>query len=141
MGGVKSVMRNKLGFTLVEMIIVVALVAILAAAAIPMYTTNIKNARRSEGVAATLSVLNGAKNYYLDNNTFVGATLSNIDVDVGDALAHWNITLTPAATSIVITASGTGSGNYAGLSAILTYTIGNPNTTVIVDESGSVIFN
>lgn len=49
--------KNKAGFTLVELLIVVAIVAILGAFAIPSYQNYIKNAKSAQGLA----VLNSYK--------------------------------------------------------------------------------
>lgn len=49
----KSVMNKQSGFTLIELMIVVAIVAILAAIALPAYQTYTKKAKFSEVVAAT----------------------------------------------------------------------------------------
>ncbi|MGK4474544.1 type IVa pilus major pilin TapA [Aeromonas molluscorum] len=46
-------MRKQTGFTLIELMIVVAIVAILAAIALPAYQTYTKKAKFSEVVAAT----------------------------------------------------------------------------------------
>ena len=46
-------MKNQSGFTLIELMIVVAIVAILAAIAIPTYQTYSKRAQFSEAVAAS----------------------------------------------------------------------------------------
>ena len=43
-------MRKESGFTLTELMVVVAVVAILSAAAIPMYTDNVKKTRVQEAV-------------------------------------------------------------------------------------------
>lgn len=42
-------MRNRKGFTLIELLIVVVIVGILALAAIPLITSNTRDARRAEG--------------------------------------------------------------------------------------------
>lgn len=49
----KSVMNKQSGFTLIELMIVVAIVAILAAIALPAYQTYTKKAKFSEVVTAT----------------------------------------------------------------------------------------
>ncbi|MGE6168758.1 pilin [Aeromonas media] len=49
----KSNMKKQSGFTLIELMIVVAIVAILAAIALPAYQTYTKRAKFSEVIAAT----------------------------------------------------------------------------------------
>ncbi len=52
------------GFTLIELMVVVIILGVLAAVAIPLYTDYIKNARTSEGVARLGSVMTASKAYY-----------------------------------------------------------------------------
>ena len=49
----KSAMKKQSGFTLIELMIVVAIVAILAAVALPAYQNYTKKAKMTELVAAT----------------------------------------------------------------------------------------
>lgn len=49
----KSNMKKQSGFTLIELMIVVAIVAILAAIALPAYQTYTKKAKFSEVITAT----------------------------------------------------------------------------------------
>ncbi|MGE6293549.1 pilin [Aeromonas media] len=52
----KSNMKKQSGFTLIELMIVVAIVAILAAIALPAYQTYTQKAKFSEAIAATGSL-------------------------------------------------------------------------------------
>lgn len=66
-------MRSTRGFTLIEVMITVAIVAILAAIAVPSYSNYIRRARLSE----TLAVLSGMRvkmeQFFQDNRTYNGA--------------------------------------------------------------------
>jgi type IV pilus assembly protein PilE len=48
--------RRRSGFTLIEALIVVAVIAVLAAIAVPMYQDSVRNARRADAVAALTAV-------------------------------------------------------------------------------------
>ena len=61
------------GFTLVELMIVVIIVGILAAVAIPMYTGATEKSRATECVAALGTIRSAMRNYYAEHVTFVNA--------------------------------------------------------------------
>ena len=58
------------GFTLVELMVVVIIVGILAAVAVPIYRQNVKRAMASEGAALLGSVLTAERVYYAEHNTY-----------------------------------------------------------------------
>jgi type IV pilus assembly protein PilE len=62
------------GFTLIEMMIVVAVIAIIAAVAIPSYQDSIWKGKRGEAKAAILKALQAEERYYTQNNTYVAYT-------------------------------------------------------------------
>lgn len=63
------------GFTLIELMIVVAVVAILAAIAYPSYSEHIRKTRRAQAKADLVEYMQMAERFHTVNNTYVGFTL------------------------------------------------------------------
>ena len=63
--------RNQGGFTLVELMIVVIIVGILAAVAIPMYQGATERAKASEAVAALGTIRGAMRVYFAEHGTYV----------------------------------------------------------------------
>jgi len=63
------------GYTLMELMIVVAIIGILATLAIPSYTSHVRRTRRSDATATLLAAQAGMERYYAENNTYASATL------------------------------------------------------------------
>jgi type IV pilus assembly protein PilA len=61
---VDKVMKSKGGFTLIELMIVVAIIGVLAAIAIPAYQDYVKRAKMSEVLYIFDAVATGATEYY-----------------------------------------------------------------------------
>lgn len=57
-------LKNKKGFTLIELMIVVAIIGILAAVAIPAFLNYIKRSKTSEATAILKSITEGQVNFY-----------------------------------------------------------------------------
>lgn len=62
--------RKQDGFTLIELMVVVAILAILAIIAIPRILAALDNARRSEAVATATSVANAFARYYIEHEEY-----------------------------------------------------------------------
>ena len=67
-------MRSR-GFTLLEVMIACAIVAIVAAIAYPSYKTSVQKSRRSDATTALLGVASQMERYSTEKGTYATATL------------------------------------------------------------------
>jgi type IV pilus assembly protein PilE len=63
---------NPPGFTLIELMIAVAIVGILAAIAYPSYTEHIRSSRRADAQGALYGLQQAMERYYTLNSTYAG---------------------------------------------------------------------
>jgi type IV pilus assembly protein PilE len=70
-------MRKNKGFTLVELMITVAIVGILASIAIPAYSDHVAKSRRADAKAALSQLAQAMERYYTEKSTYVGATVGS----------------------------------------------------------------
>ena len=59
-------MKNKKGFTMVEVLVVLVIVAILAAVATPIYLANVQRSRASEAIASMALIRQAERDYVIN---------------------------------------------------------------------------
>mgnify|MGYP001486878868 CR=1 FL=1 len=124
------------GFTLIEIMVVIAIIAVLAAIAIPNYTDYIRRGKISEATAELSSMRVKMEQFFQDNRTYVGACLLTPPAlptvapqPVGRYFAY-NCTNVAAAT-YTVNAVGNAAQGMGGF----TYTIDQSNTKVTVSAT------
>mgnify|MGYP000423826004 CR=1 FL=1 len=73
--------KKNIGFTLIELMIVVAIIGILAAIAYPSYTDSVTGTFRKDGQADLLGASQAAERFYTANFTYVGFSLGTASTD------------------------------------------------------------
>jgi|WetSurSiteA1Bulk_404760.scaffolds.fasta_scaffold93363_2 type IV pilus assembly protein PilE len=122
--------RSTAGFTLIELMIVVVIVAILASIALPSYESYVRRAKLREATASLADMRIKMEQYYQDNRNYgpaggncvpvVSADNFSITCAVG---AGGDQTFVATASSLAGRGLGSGAGEYA-------YTINETNTRV-----------
>lgn len=72
-------MEREAGFTLIEMLIVLAIMMVLAAIVYPSYTGYVVKARRIEGQVALMEAVQQEERYYTRSNTYIGFSADSTD--------------------------------------------------------------
>ena len=134
---VNSNLRNVKGFTLVEMMITVAIIAIITASAWPSYERYQQKGRRADGISALLQNSAQLEKCYINNSTYVGCTLLT-----ASARNYYVIANALAAETYVLTATPNAGSAQASDNECATFTINELGvkgfTTTSTDPVGTL---
>jgi type IV pilus assembly protein PilE len=126
-------MRKARGFTLIEIAVVVAIIGILAAIAIPSYQQYLRKGRRATAEAFLSDVASRQQQYLLDARGYaLGATaFSDLGIPTlpPDVTTYYVVTMTPAAATVPPTFTATATPIAGGVQA--------PDGTLAIDNTGA----
>ena len=120
-------MRRHTGFTLIEVMIVVAIVAILSAIAIPSYSEYVIRSRITDGIAGLAGMRVKMEQYFQDNRSYAGTPAACATGSIAPLPEAKNFTFTcPTLTVDTYLVTATGTGPMDGF----VYTLNQSNTRV-----------
>ena len=132
------------GFTLIELMIVVSIIAIIAAFAYPTYTESVAKSRRADAQSALTGLASAMERFYTTNSTYVGAGqegsgssgapiagLYPSQAPLDGSNKFYNLTLAASATAYTVTATPTGgqTGDRCGAFSLTSTGVKNASET------------
>jgi type IV pilus assembly protein PilE len=103
-------LKAQSGFTLIELMVVVAIVSILAAVAVPAYSDYVTRGKIPDATSNLATKRVKMEQFFQDNRTYVGAEC----LAAADTTTSKNFDFTCAAAATTFTATATGKGAMAG---------------------------
>jgi type IV pilus assembly protein PilE len=143
----RSYSRRARGFSLIELMIVIAVIAIVSTLAITSYKRYVMRANRTEARLALLSIQASQEKFFLQNNQYaqslataiaappagLGVALDVAGVTLG---GHYTVSFTAATpTTYTVQAVATGTQT-ADTAACLTFTINDQGVRTPADSTG-----
>lgn len=133
--------KRQMGLTLVELMVVVAVLAVLAGVAYPLYTNQVQKARRADAKVALERIALAQERFYTLNGAYAGA-LDVSTLQLSTALAggdsedgYYELSIVGGGQTFTITASKTGS--QAGDDDCATFTIDQLGRKTATDGGGT----
>ena len=122
-------MNNRKGFTLAELLIVVAIIAVLVAVAIPVFTAQLEKAREATDIANVRSAYAEVMTNYLTHKD--GETVQAVTVEAKQTIASWQ---GPTGFIEYFSGNTTTASTYSAKTSGQSYTV-----SVTVDTSGNAL--
>jgi len=104
---IDTINHDSKGFTLIELMIVVVIIGILSAIAVPSYRDYVLRGYLVDATTALSSLRARMEQHFQDNRSYASVT-GFPSPCVSSTVGKFNITCTPTATTYTATATGTG---------------------------------
>jgi type IV pilus assembly protein PilE len=139
----RSTLKSRLGFTMIELMVVVIIVGVLAAIAIPIYSKYVKNARVSEATGRMADILTASKSYAQEFESDGSATTADWPATcaatsfIGDCTSTQNFDYALAGAPgglLTITATGVAGGKMENV--IVRMRITDPTQNGVIEVTG-----
>jgi type IV pilus assembly protein PilE len=114
--------RSTAGFSLIELLIVIAIIGVLASIAYPSYQDSVAKTRRNDAASALMESVQALERYYTVNHRYTNSS-GNLPAIYptkapNNGVTYYNIAVagTPTASTFTLRASPTGAmtGDYCG---------------------------
>lgn len=93
-------MKKNSGFSLLEILITLAIISLLSAIAYPLYTQHVTQTHRKQAQIALFNLANQMERYYVENNhSYAQATLAKLGFDETTLKDRYEISITATATT------------------------------------------
>jgi type IV pilus assembly protein PilE len=136
-----KVLKSTKGFTLIELMVVIIIIAVLSTVAVPIYQNYTLKAKQGEVLMITHDLATSMGTWQAQSNTYVNWTPNNNSAPVTSP--HFTFALSASTVSsytidYTVTASGTSAGSASvamlrhtdGIKDVVTCTIGGVNYTL-----------
>jgi type IV pilus assembly protein PilE len=128
----RTTVENKSqGFTLIELMVVVAIIGILASIAMPAYSRYVQRSKAAEATTALSEWRNRVERFFQDNRTYTGVCAATAPTGIK------YFTMTCAETALTYTLTATGQATQ-GMNGFV-FTIDQNNTKTTTAYPGSTV--
>lgn len=132
-------MKKNCGFTLIEVLIAVAILGIIAAIAIPSYSQYAMKARRAEAVTSLTEIAGEQYRYFSENNSYatkltdLGYSTDNLTTENG----NYTVAVSASSTS-TYTVTATAKSAQAGDTSCATLSINSVGVKTVTPSATAV---